>query len=112
MEKRTIPHTDISVSVLSLGTMNFGTMCDEAEAHRQLDYATNNGINFIDTAEIYPIPPDRSRQGTTERFVGSWLAQRKGRESLVLASKMSSRNQANFISTREGVRLDAKSITE
>lgn len=112
MEKRIVPHTDISVSELCLGTMNFGTMCDEAEAHRQLDHATNNGINFIDTAEVYPIPPDKSRQGTTERFVGSWLKSSGRRDSLIIASKVSSRGQAGSIASREGAVLDAKNILQ
>ncbi|MEI7719901.1 MAG: aldo/keto reductase [bacterium] len=110
MKTKTIPNTDISVSELCLGTMNFGQMCDEAEAHAQLDYATSHGINFIDTAEMYPVPPDKTKQGTTERFVGNWLAKTGKRKEIVLASKISSAHQIGSMGTRAASGLTRENV--
>ena len=110
MEQRIIPNTDIAVSALCLGTMNWGQQCDEAEAHAQLDYATAHGINFIDTAEIYPIPPDKAKQGTTERYLGSWLRKRGKRDDLIVATKVASRHQAGSMGTRASTGLTSADI--
>lgn len=67
--------------------MNWGQQNTEVEGHEQLDYAISQGINFIDTAELYPIPPDAIKQGRTEKYIGSWLAKRGKRDDLVIASK-------------------------
>jgi len=113
MEMRKLPGTDAQVSSLCLGTMNFGQQCDEANAHEQLDYAVNDGINFIDTAEIYPIPPDKTKQGLTEMYVGTWLAKRKDRDKLIIATKVGSRGQSNSMRTRDAkAGLTKKSILE
>lgn len=101
MEMRKLPGTDVSVSSLCLGTMNFGQQCDEANAHEQLDYAVANGINFIDTAEMYPVSPEKEKQGMTEEFIGRWLQKRGKRDDLVIASKVSSRKQAGPMRTRD-----------
>lgn len=90
MEYRNIPGTDLKVSKICLGSMNWGQQNTEAEAHEQLDYALTQGINFIDTAEMYPIPPDPEKQGTTERYIGTWLKKRGKRDDLVIASKVAS----------------------
>lgn len=89
MQYRKLGHTDIDVSLLCLGTMTFGQQNTEAEAHSQLDYATQAGINFIDTAELYPVPPRQETQGQTESIIGNWLQKRKRRDDLVIASKVS-----------------------
>jgi aryl-alcohol dehydrogenase-like predicted oxidoreductase len=82
-------NTDIEVSRICLGTMTFGEQNTEAEAHEQLDYAIEHGVNFIDTAELYPVPPMEHTQGRTEAYIGSWLRKNPGkREQLVLASKV------------------------
>lgn len=101
MEYRTIPGTDIKVSKICLGSMNWGQQNTEADAHAQLDYAVEHGINFIDTAEVYPIPPDRQTQGATERFIGSWLKKRGGADGLVIASKIAGIVQSGVISQRD-----------
>ncbi len=102
MELRTLGKTDINVTSICLGTMNWGNgQCDENDAHEQLDYAVAHGVNFIDTAEIYPIPPTLATQGLTEVYVGTWLQKRGKRDDLVLASKVSSRNQAGSIRERD-----------
>jgi len=80
--------TDINVSEICLGTMTWGEQNTEAEAHQQLDYATANGVNFIDTAELYAIPPKAETYGLTEQYIGSWLAKTGKRSDVVLASKV------------------------
>jgi aryl-alcohol dehydrogenase-like predicted oxidoreductase len=82
-----IPNTKIKVSKICLGTMTYGQQNTEAEAHEQLDYAVDQGINFIDTAEMYSIPGRKETQGSTERYIGSWLKDQK-REELVVATKI------------------------
>ncbi len=88
MEKRRLGRTDIHVSKICLGTMTWGEQNTEAEAHAQLDLAIDRGVNFIDMAELYPIPPKAETQGRTERYVGSWLKARGTRDRVVLASKV------------------------
>ncbi|NEW79234.1 MAG: aldo/keto reductase [Gelidibacter sp.] len=87
MKYTTLPNTNIKVSKICLGTMTFGQQNTEQEAHEQLNYAVEKGINFIDTAEMYPIPGRKETQGSTERFIGSWLKDQK-REDLIVASKV------------------------
>jgi aryl-alcohol dehydrogenase-like predicted oxidoreductase len=100
MKYRKLNGTEIDVSELCLGTMNFGQQCDEANAHEQLDYAVAQGINFIDTAEMYPVPPEKEKQGMTEEFIGRWLKKRSTRDDLVIATKVSGPRQAGTMRTR------------
>lgn len=79
-------HSDVLVSAVCLGTMTFGEQNSEADAHNQLDCALAHGINFIDTAEMYPVPVRAETYGTTERYVGSWL-KHQARDRLVIATK-------------------------
>jgi aryl-alcohol dehydrogenase-like predicted oxidoreductase len=88
MEYRRLGHTDIKVSAMCLGTMTFGEQNTESEAHTQLDYAVEAGVNFIDTAEMYPVPPKGETYGRTEEYIGSWLQQRGIRDRVILASKV------------------------
>ncbi|WP_296806042.1 NADP(H)-dependent aldo-keto reductase [Thiocapsa sp.] len=88
MELRPLGRTDIRVSALCLGTMTFGEQNNEAEAHAQLDRALAVGINFIDTAEMYPVPPRAETIGRTEAYIGTWFASRGCRDRVVLASKV------------------------
>ena len=87
MQYRRLGRTDLDVSLICLGTMTFGEQNTEAEAHAQLDYAVDQGINFIDTAEMYPVPPRAETQGRTEQYIGSWLRRRGRRDDLILATK-------------------------
>lgn len=87
MEQRLLGKTGIYVSKICLGTMTFGEQNTETEAHEQLDFARDNGINFIDTAEMYPVPPCKETYATTETIIGRWLAKQK-RDEIVLASKI------------------------
>ncbi|RKT43799.1 NADP(H)-dependent aldo-keto reductase [Thiocapsa rosea] len=88
MELRPLGRTDIRVSALCLGTMTFGEQNSEADAHAQLDRALAAGINFIDTAEMYPVPPRAETIGHTEAYIGNWFASRGCRDQVVLASKV------------------------
>ncbi|MBK1643323.1 NADP(H)-dependent aldo-keto reductase [Thiocapsa imhoffii] len=88
MEFRPLGCTDIRVSALCLGTMTFGEQNDEADAHAQLDRALDAGINFLDTAEMYPVPPRAETMGRTEEFIGTWLQARGCRDRVVLATKV------------------------
>ena len=87
MKYTKIPQTDIKVSKICLGTMTYGQQNTESEAHEQLNYAIDQGVNFIDTAEMYSIPGKKETQGSTERYIGSWLKDQK-REDLVVATKI------------------------
>ncbi len=87
MRYRTLPGTELNVSEVCLGTMTWGEQNAEADAHAQLDYAVDQGVNFIDTAEMYPIPPNPRTQGRTETILGRWLA-RRGCKGLVIATKV------------------------
>ncbi|WP_422418788.1 NADP(H)-dependent aldo-keto reductase [Pseudomonas sp. GZD-222] len=88
MIKRTLGNSDIQVSVLGLGSMTWGHQNSEGDSHRQLDAAVAAGINLIDTAEMYPTPTHGETWGSTERFIGSWLAKSGRRREVVLASKI------------------------
>ncbi|WP_438766070.1 NADP(H)-dependent aldo-keto reductase [Kushneria sp. TE3] len=88
MERRPLGDSGITVSRLCLGTMTFGEQNSESEAHEQLDRAMASGIDFIDTAEMYPVPPNGETQGRTEAYIGSWLKARGRRDDIVLASKV------------------------
>jgi len=87
MEYRALGHSDLKVSALCLGTMTFGEQNSEAEAHAQLDLAVARGINFIDTAEMYPVPPRAETVHRTETHIGTWL-KKQPRDKLVLATKI------------------------
>ncbi|NUA25486.1 aldo/keto reductase [Cupriavidus basilensis] len=87
METTRLGRSDLQVSRICLGTMTFGEQNTEAEGHSQLDYAVSRGINFIDTAEMYPVKPRAETYGSTERIVGTWL-KRQQRERIVLATKV------------------------
>ncbi|MEJ2529000.1 MAG: NADP(H)-dependent aldo-keto reductase [Gammaproteobacteria bacterium] len=88
MRYRTLGNSDIKVSLICLGSMTWGQQNSEAEGHEQMDYALDQGVNFIDTAELYAIPARSETQGRTEEIIGSWLRSRGNRDKVVLASKV------------------------
>jgi aryl-alcohol dehydrogenase-like predicted oxidoreductase len=88
MKFRELGRTGLRVSQICLGTMTWGEQNTELEGHEQLDYAIDQGINFIDTAEMYPVPPQAETQGRTETILGTWLAKRKDRDQLIIATKV------------------------
>jgi aryl-alcohol dehydrogenase-like predicted oxidoreductase len=91
VEFRQLGNTDIRVSVLCLGTMTWGEQNTEQDAFAQLDSATAVGVNFIDAAEMYPVPPRQDTYGQTELILGRWLRSRGGRERYVIATKVAGR---------------------
>ena len=111
MKYTTLPNTDIKVSTICLGTMTFGEQNTEAEAHSQLDYAIESGVNFIDTAEMYPIAAREATLGKTEKFIGTWLKKSGNRDDLVIASKIGGPNR-NMEYIRKPLDFSKKNIHE
>ncbi|HEY8856878.1 MAG TPA: NADP(H)-dependent aldo-keto reductase [Rugosibacter sp.] len=100
--------SDLRVSSVCLGTMTFGQQNSEAEAHEQLDHAFAQGINFIDTAEMYPVPPRAETTGATERMIGTWL-KHQARDQVVLATKAAGTGRIAWI--RDGnLTFDRKNL--
>lgn len=87
MKYNKLGSTDLKVSEIALGTMTFGQQNTLAEACAQLDYAVAQGVNFIDTAEMYPVPGKAETQGRTEEYVGKWL-QTQTRDNIIVATKV------------------------
>ena len=83
-----IPHTEIKVSKICLGTMTWGNQNSEKEAFEQLDFSVDRGVNFIDTAELYPVPAEAKTSGRTSEIIGKWLTQKKNRDKLIIATKI------------------------
>lgn len=111
MQYTFLPNTQLKVSKVCLGTMTFGNQNTEAEAHQQLDYALDRGINFIDTAEMYPIGGNAQIFGSTERHIGSWIKKTGNRDKIVLATKIAGPNRGmEYI--RQPLDFSKKSITE
>ncbi|MBS4041181.1 MAG: NADP(H)-dependent aldo-keto reductase [Flavobacteriales bacterium] len=111
MNYRYLPNTDIKISSVCLGTMTFGEQNTEVEAHQQLDFAISEGVNFIDTAEMYPIAARKETLGFTEKYIGNWLAKRGKRDDLVIATKIAGPNRGmEYI--RQPLDFSKKSITE
>jgi aryl-alcohol dehydrogenase-like predicted oxidoreductase len=87
LQQRPLGRTGLSISAIALGTMTWGEQNTEADAHAQIDCALDAGVTFIDTAEMYPVPPKPETQGLTERYLGTWLKKSGRRADIVLASK-------------------------
>lgn len=88
MKYNKLPHTDIEVSKICLGTMTFGEQNSEKEAHDQLDCALDMGVNFLDTAELYAVPSTKENNGKTEDYIGSWIAKTGKRDKYIIATKV------------------------
>jgi len=114
LEKNYLGNSGISVSCLGLGTMTYGEQNTEEEAFTQLDCAIDHGINLIDTAEMYPVPPKKNTFTRTEQIIGNWIQIRKCRHNIVLATKVvgptfESRAMGSYI--RDGINhLSRKNI--
>ncbi|WP_396633045.1 aldo/keto reductase [Maribacter sp. R86514] len=95
-----LPHTDIEVSKICLGTMTWGNQNTEEEGHEQINYALDKGVNFLDTAELYPVPAHKDRYAATEKVIGNWFKKNGNREDIVLASKIAGKAEmTKFIRT-------------
>jgi len=111
VERRELGRSGIQVSAICLGTMTWGEQNTESEAHAQLDWALDAGVNFVDTAEMYAIPPRAETYGLTEAYIGSWVKTSKKRDKVVLATKVV--GQARFSYIRGGNHcLDRRNIEE
>ncbi|QYJ83149.1 NADP(H)-dependent aldo-keto reductase [Shewanella aegiceratis] len=109
MDYTRLPHSSLDVSKICLGTMTWGEQNTQAEAFEQLDYAIGQGINFIDTAEMYPVPPKAETQGETERILGNYLKARGKRDDLIIATKVAAPGgKSDYI--RQNMALDWRNI--
>ena len=87
MKQRRLGRTGLVVSEIGLGTMTFGSMADEAQSRAIMDRAFDAGVNFLDVAEVYPVPPDPKWAGQSEEIVGKWMADRR-RDQILIATKV------------------------
>ena len=92
MRYRKLGTTDLSVSVICLGTMTFGEQNSQQEGFDQMDYAVERGVNFFDTAELYAVMPRKETYGRTEEILGNWFQEKKNRDIIILASKIASKS--------------------
>jgi len=108
MQYNTLGRTDLKVSALCLGSMTWGTQNTMAEGHAQIDRALDAGINFIDTAEMYPVNPMAAETcGDTESVIGEWFAKTGRRRDVILATKISGVNPGKFVRGGEGINADS-----
>ncbi|EIE1226286.1 NADP(H)-dependent aldo-keto reductase [Vibrio vulnificus] len=108
MQYTKLPHSTLEISKLCLGTMTFGEQNSQQDAFEQLDYAVGQGINFIDTAEMYPVPPKAQSQGLTEQFIGNWLSKSGKREKVLIATKIAGPRNVPYI--RDNMSLNRRHI--
>ncbi|RZP57163.1 NADP(H)-dependent aldo-keto reductase [Vibrio vulnificus] len=108
MQYTKLPHSTLEISKLCLGTMTFGEQNSQQDAFEQLDYAVAQGINFIDTAEMYPVPPKAQSQGLTEQFIGHWLSKSGKREKVLIATKIAGPRNVPYI--RDNMSLNRRHI--
>ncbi len=110
MQYSTLGSSDLEVSKICLGTMTFGEQNSQQEGHEQLDLAISKGVNFIDTAEMYPVPPRKETYGATEEIIGNWLARRKNRSQVIIATKVAGPGMMDYL--RGGAELTRQQITQ
>ncbi len=110
MKFKTLGRSGLTVSEICLGSMTWGSQNTLAEAKQQLDYAVSEGVNFVDTAEMYPTTPRRAETtGVTEEYIGAWLRGRPDRDQLIIATKITGEGNSDF---RGGGRIDGAAIRE
>ena len=109
MKYSILGNTTSKISRICLGTMTWGHQNTELEAFEQMDFALSKGVNFWDTAEMYPVPPNANSYGKTEIIIGNWLASRKQRDEVFLATKISpiswARNEKSPSINSENIKL-------
>ena len=108
MHKRRLGRTDLLVTQICLGSMTWGQQNTEAEGHAQMDLAFSRGVNFIDTAELYPIPPKAETQGRTEKIIGSWMKAKGNLDKVILASKVDGLSPRNQVLAVRPTTLEAR----
>ncbi|MCF8273853.1 MAG: aldo/keto reductase [Flavobacteriaceae bacterium] len=111
MKYSNLPNTNIKVSKICLGTMTWGNQNTEAEGHAQMDYAIEHGVNFFDTAEMYPVPATPQTQGRTSKIIGTWLKKTNNRNKIILASKIVGR-PSDYTAHIRTTGLSSESIKE
>ena len=111
MKYTTLAGTDIKVSKICLGTMTFGNQNTESEGFDQMDLALEKGVNFFDTAELYPVPANAKTQGETERIMGNWFHKTGNRSKIILATKAAGPG-AYTAHIRDNISFNKKNITE
>lgn len=112
MRYNRLGRTDIKVSNICLGTMTWGEQNTQQDAWDQMDYAAEQGINFIDTAELYPVPRRRETSGLTEQYIGNWMAMRGGRDKIILGTKVVGRSGDDWFRPNANItRLNREQIT-
>lgn len=97
MDYRELGRSGVKISRLCLGTMTFGQQNSEAEGHAQMDHAVDCSINIFDTSEVYPVPAKPETQGRTEAIIGTWLATRKCRDRVLIATKVAGRGNMTWL---------------
>ena len=102
MKYRKLGTTDLEVSVICLGTMTWGEQNSQEEAFEQMNYSVEKGINFFDTAELYPVMPRKETYGKTEEIIGNWFSENNNRKDIILASKIASKSENDLDWIREG----------
>lgn len=110
MKYTNLPNTDIEVSKICLGTMTWGQQNTESEAHEQMDYAVDQGVNFFDTAELYPVPARAETYGLTEEYIGSWFKKTGNRNKIILGSKVA--GPGDYTAHIRSTGFSKKAITE
>ena len=118
MRFKKLGNSEIDLSVISLGTMTFGEQNSPAEAFKLMDYAAENGINYFDTAEMYPVYPKEETYGLSEKIIGDWLKIKKNRNKIIIGSKVASNHPAGIGATKlswirdggEHLRFDKKNM--
>ena len=111
MNYKSLGKSDIKVSTIGLGTMTWGEQNSEKQAFAQMDYAQDAGINFFDTAELYPVPPSDKTRGETSRIIGRWIKNKKNRNKIIIADKIVGRSGMNwFRKNSEQTRLNKSQI--
>mgnify|MGYP001172188893 CR=1 FL=1 len=110
MKYRKLGNTDLDVSVICLGTMTYGEQNTQNEGFEQMDYAFERGVNFFDTAELYAVMPKKETYGRTEEIIGNWFKEKKNREKIILASKISGNGISWIRDGNDNLKFDKKNI--
>ena len=112
MNYKNLGKSDIKVSTIGLGTMTWGEQNSEKEAFDQMDYAQDAGVNFFDTAELYPVPPSNKTRGETSRIIGRWIKNKRNRNKIIIADKIVGRSGMDwFRENSEQTRLNKSQIS-